>query len=99
MRKRREIAARADRAFFRNNGVHAAVEQLAKQLDDIPTDSAEAERQHIRPEQHHGAHFGFGKRFANSAGMTTDKVQLKLPPFVLRHSNIRAFAEAGVASV
>ena len=99
MRKRREIATCPDRAFLRNNGVHTAVEHLAKQRDDIPTDSAEAERQHIRPEQHHGAHFGFGKRFANSAGMTTDKVQLKLPQFVVRHSNIGEFAEAGVHSV
>src|SRR4029453_7037380 len=71
----------------------------AKQLDDIPTDSAEAERQHIRPEQHHCAHLGFGKRFANSAGVTTDKVQLKLPQVVLRHTNIGEFAEAGVDSV
>ena len=31
--------------------------------------------------------------------MTTNKVQLKLPQFVLRHSNIGEFAEAGVDSV
>src|SRR5206468_9847357 len=99
MRKRREIATRADRAFFRNNGVHTAVEHLAKQLDDIPTDSAEAERQHVRSEQHHCAHLGFRKWRANSAGVTTDKIQLKLPQFLLRHSNIGKFSETGVDSV
>ena len=79
--------------------MHTAVEHLAKQLDDLPTDSAEAERQHVRPEQHHCAHLGFGKWLANSAGVTTNKVQLKLPQFVLRHSNIGEFAETGVDSV
>ena len=79
--------------------MHTAVEHLAKQLDDLPTDSAEAERQHVRPEQHHCAHLGFGKWLANSAGVTTNKVQLKLPQFVLRHSNIGEFTETGVDSV
>src|SRR5437764_15277957 len=96
MRKRREIATCADRAFLRNNRVHTAVEHLAKQRDDIPTGSAEAERQHVRPKQHHCAHFGFGERIANSAGATTDKGQLKLSHLVVRHSNIEDFAEAGV---
>src|SRR5438552_16526924 len=99
MGKRCKVATRADRAFFRNNRVHTAVEHLAKQLDDIPTDSAEAERQHVRPEQHHCAHLGFGKWLANSAGVTTDKIQLKLPQFVVRHPNIGEFAEPGVDSV
>ena len=99
MRKRCEIATCADRAFFRNNGVHTAVQHLAKQLDNIPTDSAEAERQHVGPEQHHRAHLGFRKWLANSAGVTTNKVQLKLPQFVLRDSNIGEFAEPGVYSI
>ena len=40
--------------------------------------SAESEREHVCPQQHHGAHFGFGKWLADSAGMATNKVQLKL---------------------
>src|SRR5262245_17607714 len=99
MRERREIATRTDRSFFRNNRVHAAVEHLAKQLDDIPTNSAEAERQHVRPEQHHCAHLGFGKWRANSAGVTADKVQLKLTEFVLRHTNVGQLSETGVDAV
>src|SRR5206468_3685946 len=94
-----EVATRADRAFFRNNGVHTAVEHFAKQLDDIPTDSTEAERQHVRPEQHHCAHLRCRKWLANSTGMTTNKVQLKLPQFILRHSNIGEFTETCVDSV
>src|SRR6187551_567900 len=99
MRKRREIATRTNRAFLRNNSVHTAIKHFAKQLDDLTSDPAEAERQHVRPEQHHCAHLGFGKRFTNSAGMTTNKVQLKLSQFVLWHPNIRQFTETGVDSV
>src|SRR5262252_4393707 len=75
------------------------VEHLAKQLDDLATESAKTERQHIRPEEHHCAHFGRGKQLANSTGMTTAKVQLKLPQFVPRHPNIGKFTETGVDSV
>src|SRR5262249_40885360 len=86
-------------ALFRNNSVHTVVEHLGKQLDDLPTDSAEAQRQHVSPEQHHCAHLRFRKRPANSARVTTDKVQLELPQFVLWHSNIREFTETSVDAV
>ena len=79
--------------------MHTVVKHLAKQLDDFRTDSAESERQHVPPKQHHCPHLRFGKWLANSAGMTPDKVQLKLPQFVLRHSNIREFTETSVNSV
>ena len=78
MRKRREIATGADRSLFRNDRMHAAVEHVAKQLDDFAANSAEAEREHVCPQQHHCAHLGFRKWRANSAGVATDKVQLKL---------------------
>src|SRR5215471_17373967 len=79
--------------------MHAAIEHLAEQVDDLATDSAEAEREHVRPQQHHCAHLRFAKWLANSAGMTADKVQLELPEFVLWDSNIGEFTEPGVNSV
>ena len=63
------------------------------------SDSAETEREHIRPEQHHRAHLRFGERLADSAGVAANKIQLELPQVVVRDVNIREFAEAGVDPV
>ena len=62
-------------------------------------DSAEPEREHVRPEQHHCADFRFRKWPANSAGVTTDEVQLKLAQFIRWHSNIGQLAETSVDPV
>ena len=99
MRQRREIAARADRALFRNDRMHTAVEHFAKQLDDFQTDPAESEREHVGAKQHHGAHLRLGKRLANAAGMAADEIELELSQFVLRHVNIGEFTETCVNAV
>src|SRR5215468_4224824 len=99
MRERSEIATRADRSFFGNDRMHAPVEHLTKQLDDFATNSAEAERKHIGPEQHHCAHFGIGEGWADSASVTADKVQLELAEFVRWHPDIGELSEAGVDAV
>ena len=78
MGKGREIATGADRALFRNYRMHAPVEHVANQLDHFAANSAEAEREHVCPQQHHCAHLGFRKWRSDSAGVATDKVQLKL---------------------
>ena len=49
MRERREVAAGTYRALFRNHRMHTSIEHVAKQLDYFATNSAESERQHIRP--------------------------------------------------
>src|SRR6202035_1005888 len=45
MRQRRQVAARTNRAFFRNHWTDASVEHFTKQLYDLETYSTEAEGQ------------------------------------------------------
>ena len=99
MRERREVAAGADRAFLWNNRMHAPVQHLAKQLDDLVTDSAETERQDVRTQQHHRPHLLSGKRISNSACVAAYKVQLKLAQFAMRNPGIGELAKSGVDSV
>src|ERR1041385_8543692 len=93
MRKWREVAACTDRAFFWNNRMHPPIKHFAKQIDNFDTHSAEAERQNIGTQHHHRAHLWFGERCSNSAGVTANKVQLKLAQVTARDSNIRQLAE------
>ena len=78
MRQRREIAAGAYGAFFRNDGIDAPIEHFTKQLDDLATDPTQAKRKNIRAQQHHRARLGLGQWISNAASMAADKVQLKL---------------------
>src|SRR5439155_14555945 len=57
-----KVATGADRTFFRNNRTDPAVEHSTKHLDDLKTDPAESESEHVGAKQHHGAHFGLQKR-------------------------------------
>src|SRR6266536_3000772 len=61
MRKRSEITARPDRAFFWNDGMDATVEHFAKQLDDFATDATHTESQDVRAQHQHRAHLAFGQ--------------------------------------
>ena len=99
MRERREIATGADRSFFGNDRMHAAIEHFAKHLDDFEADSAEAERENIGAQQHHGAHFRLGKRLADAAGVTAHKIELKIAQLFVRNAHVGEFAETGVYSV
>ena len=95
----REIAAGADRAFFGNNRMYAAIEHLAQHFDDLETNSAEAEREHVGAEQHHRAHLRYRKRIADTTGVAAHQIKLKLAQLALRNANIGQFAETGVHSV
>src|SRR5438445_11663220 len=77
MSKRREIAASAYRAFFWNDRTHPPLEQFAKQLDSLVTDSTQAQGQNIRPQHHHRPHPPLGQRIPNSAGVAARPAQLK----------------------
>ena len=99
MRQRSEIAAGADGAFFGNDRIDPPVEHFTKQLDDLATDSAQAEREDVRAQQHHRAHLRLRKRISNSTGVTADEVQLKLAQFFARNADLSELAESGVDSV
>src|SRR3984893_1097500 len=94
MSERGEIATGADRSFFWNDRIEAAVEHFTEHLDDSRTDSAQSQGQHIRAEQHHRAHFRFRKWRADATRMTADKVELKLAQFAMRNAHIRQLPES-----
>ncbi len=76
MRERREIAARTDRTFLRNDGMDAPVQQFANHIDDFTADPAETERQNVSPQKHHGPHFRLGQRRTDAASMTAHEIEL-----------------------
>src|SRR5438093_12018586 len=99
MRKRREMAAGADGAFFRNDRIDPPVEHFTKQLDDLATHSAQAEREDIRAQQHHRAHLRLRQPISSSTRVATHKVQLKLKQFVAPNPNVSELTKSGVDSV
>src|SRR5882724_5669985 len=57
MRQWREIATCTDRAFFRNNWMHAPIKHLTKQLNNFRANAAESKREDVCAQQHHRANF------------------------------------------
>src|SRR6266700_5005439 len=94
MCERREIATGADGTFFWNDRMHAAVQHLAKHLNYLQPNTAEAERQHVCAQQHHRANLGLGQRLTNSAGVAANKIELKLGQRIALNANIRELAES-----
>src|SRR5262249_26808895 len=99
MRKWSKIAAGANGAFFRNDRIHPPVEHFTKQIDDLAADSAQAEREDVRAQQHHRSHLRLRERISNSTGVTADEVQLKLAQFFARNADVSELAKSGVDSV
>ena len=91
MRQRREIAARPDRALLRNDRADAAIQHFHEQLDDFEPNPAKAEREHVRPQQHHRAHLWLGERTADAAGMAADEIDLQLLQLVGRNVTSESF--------
>src|SRR6266567_3958135 len=99
MRKRREIAAGANRAFFGNDRVHSTIQHVTKHLNDFEPNAAEAEREHVCTQQHHRAHLHFRQWPANSAGVAANKIELELAQRIARDANIREFAKTRAHAV
>ncbi len=95
----RKIAARPDGSLLRNDRPDAAVEHLDEKLDDFEADPAEAESEHIGPQQHHGAHLRLGERTPDAAGMASHEVDLELLEFVGRDVNVGQLAEPGADAI
>src|SRR5436309_15848752 len=94
MRERGKVAAGSNRAFLWDDRAQTAVEHFTKHLDDLETDAAETESEHICPQQHHCAHFRFGEWIADAAGVAANKVELKLAQAIGPDANIGKFAKA-----
>src|SRR5215471_1372995 len=93
MCERREIATGAYRTLFWNDRMHTAIEHLAKHFNDLKANTAEAECEHVRAQQHHCANFRLRKWLTDSAGMAANKIELKFAQGVARNANVRKFAK------
>jgi hypothetical protein len=95
MRQRSQIAARAHAALRRHEGSDAAVQHFAQRVDDDPAHARETLGQRIGAQQHHGARFRRGERFADSDGVRTHQVDLQLANLVAGNAHIAELAHAG----
>src|SRR5439155_16215892 len=89
----------ADRAFFRNDRMHATIQHCTKHLNDFWSHTSEAERKHVCAQQHHRTHLRFREWPANSAGVAANKVQLELAQRIARDANIRELAKTRAHTV
>ena len=99
MRERREIATGADRTLLRDQRDDAAIQHRHEQLDHFQPNPAEPERENVRPEQHHRAHFRLTERPADAAGMAADEIHLQLLAFLGRNMDVGELPESGADAV
>ena len=74
--------------------MYAAIKHLAKHLNDLKPDAAEAERQHVCAQQHHRANLRLRQRLTYSTGVAANKIELKLGQRIALDANIGELAES-----
>ena len=79
--------------------MHATIKHFGQQLDHFESDPAKAEREHIRAQQHHRAHFCDRERRANSTGMTSHEIPLQITKLIVRNVNLGKFSETGADAI
>ena len=77
MRKRSEIAARADAATAWNYGINVVIQQIAQAFRDDGARARESLGQNIRAQQHQRANFFFAERVAHAGSMAANQVVLQ----------------------
>src|ERR1700688_3444685 len=75
------------------------VEHFAKGVDDVRANAAETFGESVGAEEHHGAGFGFAKRFANAAAMRAHEIYLQLCNLLRGDAHRSKFAKARVDAV
>ena len=94
MRKRAEVAARADGTLRRDDGMNAEVEIVDHLLERLKADAGVAAGERVDTEQHYRADYVLGIGLAESAGVAQKKIFLKLAAFVARNNDGGEVAEA-----
>ena len=94
MRKRAEVAARADGALGRDDGMDAEVEVVDHLLERLEADAGVAAGERVDAEQHYRADYVLGIGLAEAAGVAQKKVLLELAAFVARDDDGGEVAEA-----
>ena len=97
--QRSQIAAGAHASLRRNDGMNAAVQHLAKCVNDYSTHAGKSLGQRIRPQQQHGAGHIFSQRFANARSVRAHQVDLQLANGIGRNVQVGQLADAGVHGV
>ena len=97
--QRREIATGADAALRRNDGRHAAIQQIAQAFRDHGPDARKTFGEHVGADEHHAADFVAGERRPHSAGVRADHVALQLLELVGRDANVGEQSDAGVDGI
>ena len=95
MRQRSQIAARAHAALRRHHRSDAAVEHFAERVDDDGPHARVPLGERIRPQQHHGAGFRDGERFAHADRMRAHQVDLQFANLLAGDAHVAQFADAG----
>src|SRR5204862_7140812 len=78
VRKRREVAAGADRSATRHTRNDPRVQAVHDQLDRLDAGAGEALRERVGAKQHRGAHDLRWVRLADAAGVASKQAELKL---------------------
>jgi len=99
MRQRRQIAGRTHTALRRHARMYAAIEHVDQQLGDHRSHAAGPAQQHVRPEQHHGAHRVRRQRVANARRVTADEIELQPARLLGRDTHVRELSESRVDAV
>ena len=88
-----QVAAGAQGALLRDNGMDAPVQHSQQRLHGGQTNAGIAPGQGVQPQQHRRPHHPGGQRPAHAAGVGNDKVSLQLGGLLLRHEHRGEFAE------
>src|ERR1700686_1215637 len=95
MCQRSQISTRAHTALRRHERSDAAVEHLAKRVDDDRAHAGMALGERICPQQHHGARLCNRQWFAHAYCMRADQVDLQFTNLVAGNAHIAQFTHAG----
>ena len=97
--ERRQVAAGADRAALGDDGVDAAVEQFAEQLDDLGPDAGMALGQDVGPEEDRRAGFRLADGVSRAQGVAPEQVRLQRVAIGASDEDVAQRAEAGADAV
>ena len=99
MGQRREIAARAHRAFLGNHRRDSVFEHGDQRFDHSRTAAAVTLREHVRAQHQHCTSFGLRKWRTESARVTADEVELQFAELGWFDANVRELTEARIDAV
>src|ERR1700757_4614830 len=93
MSQRRQIATSSNRSLFGDDWMDSAIEHLTQKLNHLQTNAAKAERENVCAEQHHCTHLRLRQWRADSARVTSNKIELQIAEIVSWNPHVRELAK------